>query len=48
MSDDLRKWTWDKDDVEWEFEADPNAKPLLTPEQLEEAKKNLEYLKDKS
>ncbi len=45
MADDneqLRKFTWDKDDVEWEFEPDPNAKPIMTPEQRAEAKRQLE------
>ena len=46
MADDDRKdrFTWTDKDVEWEFIPDPDAKPLLTPEQAKEALKRLDEL----
>ena len=41
---DERRFTWDLDDVEFE-KPDPNDKPLLTPEQRQVARENLEKLR---
>ena len=43
MADDDNedKWTWRKDDVQWFRVKDPDAKPLLTKEEIKIAKENL-------
>lgn len=47
MGDDHKKWTWDKGDVVWERVSNPNAKPIIAPDQIEAAKKLLTELKAK-
>jgi hypothetical protein len=41
------RFTWHKDDVEWEFVPDPNAKPIMTPQQLEQARQWLRETEDR-
>lgn len=49
MADDdsqLRKFTWERDDVEWGFDPNPGAPPIMTPEQREEARRRLGEARD--
>ncbi len=40
------KWTWDKDDVEWQFIPDSDAKPIIAPEDVELAKQLLREIEE--
>lgn len=48
MSDDLRKWTWDKDDVETDFVPNPGGKLLVTAEEARAALASLNQAQDAS
>ena len=45
---DLEKWTWNKDDVEWGFDPEPGAKPLVNPDDRALIKQQIAEFKAKA
>jgi hypothetical protein len=39
------KFTWEVGDVEWEWVPDPTAKPIIAPEHMEEARRQLREMR---